>query len=472
VPAVRAYLTVLILAAGQGKRLKSKTIKLLHPVAGRPMVTWVAEAVRTLRPGRTIAVVGFQSDRVREALTGSCDAFVVQPEQRGTGHAVSLAEREVRKRGGTLLIVSGDLPNLPASALTALLDLHRRRGAALSLVTTEVVDPTGYGRIARDSRGRLARIVEHKDASPAERAIREINCGIYCADPGALFPLLRKLRPDNSQREYYLTDAVADLIAKGESVAALRYRDADAVLGVNTRAELARAGIALYARKAQELLEDGVTLLDPARTWIDPAATIGRDSVIYPNVIVEGATTIGPDCVVGPGARLSGATLGRRVEIRDHSVVHDSRVGDGATVGPFAHLRPGSVLEANSRVGNFVELKKTRLGRGSKASHLAYLGDAEIGADCNIGAGTITCNYDGTAKHRTTLGDGVFVGSDSQLVAPVTVGEGAYVAAGSTVTEDVPPGALAIGRSRQRNVEDWVALRKKNLAGKRARSRS
>jgi bifunctional UDP-N-acetylglucosamine pyrophosphorylase/glucosamine-1-phosphate N-acetyltransferase len=461
----RTPLTVLILAAGQGTRLKSKTIKLLHPVAGQPMVTWVARAVAELRPDRTVGVVGFQAERVETALGGLCDAFVLQREQRGTGHAVLQAESAVSaKKRGPLLIINGDLPNLRTETLGLLVALHQRTKAALSLVTTVLPDATGYGRIVRDKRHRVVRIVEHKDASAKERRLGEINCGIYCADPGTLFALLRRLRPNNAQGEYYLTDAVHALIKKGATVSALRHGDAEEVLGVNTRAELARAGASLYARKAVELQEKGVTLLDPARAWIDPRADVGRDSILYPDVIVEGASVIGEDCVVRPGCRLKDVRIGRRVEIKDHSVLEDADVGDDATVGPFAHLRPGSVLDAESKVGNFVELKKTRLGRGSKASHLAYLGDAEIGADCNIGAGTITCNYDGVHKHKTTLGRGVFIGSDTQLVAPVTLGEGAYVGAGTTVTDDVPAGALALSRVKQQNLDGWVA-RKKKKAG-------
>jgi bifunctional UDP-N-acetylglucosamine pyrophosphorylase/glucosamine-1-phosphate N-acetyltransferase len=425
------------------------------------MACWVASAARGLKPDRLVAVVGFQADRVEAALTGLCDAFVLQAEQRGTGHAVLQAEKALKGAKGPLLIVNGDLPNLRAETLRALIGLHRRTKAALSLVTTTLPDATGYGRIVRDGKGRVTRIVEHKDATPAERKIGEINCGIYCADPALLFPLLRKLRPNNAQGEYYLTDAVHALIAKGSAVATHEHPHSEEVLGVNTRAELAQAGASLYARKAAELQDKGVTLLDPSRTWIDPAATVGRDTVIYPDVILEGACAIGEDCTIRPGCRLNGVTLGRRVEIRDHSVLEDSRVGDGASVGPFAHVRPGTVLEADTRVGNFVELKKTRLGRGSKASHLSYLGDADIGANCNIGAGTITCNYDGTHKHKTTLGPGVFIGSDSQLVAPVSVGAGAYVGAGTTVTEDVPGQALAISRVRQINLEGWAARRKK-----------
>ena len=457
----RAPLTVLLLAAGQGTRLKSKTIKLLHLVAGQPMATWVARAAQALKPSRTVAVVGFQGDLVREALSGLCDAFAVQAEQRGTGHAVMQAQAALRGARGPLLIVNGDLPNLTPATLRALVALHRKSKAPLALVTTDIAEPTGYGRIVRDAKGHVTRIVEHKDATSAERGIREINCGIYCADPAVLLSLLKKLRPDNAQGEYYLTDAVHALIAKGSTVVALKVADPSEVLGVNTRAELAAAAASLYARKAAELQDNGVTLLDAARTWVDPRAKIGRDTVLYPDVIIEGACVIGEDCIIRPGSRLVNMVLGRGVEVKDHCVLQDSRVGDEAQLGPFAHLRPGSIMEANTKVGNFVELKKTRLGKGSKAPHLAYLGDAEIGERCNIGAGTITCNYDGTHKHKTTLGPGVFVGSDSQLVAPVTLGAGSYVGAGTTVTQDVPAGALALTRVRQLNLEGWVARRKK-----------
>jgi len=465
VAGARTPLTVLLLAAGQGTRLKSKTIKLLHPVAGQPMVTWVARAVQALRPQRSVAVVGFQGDRVQEALAGLCDAFAVQAEQRGTGHAVLQAAGALRGARGPLLIVNGDLPNLTAETLRALVALQRKSKAALALVTTDVPDPTGYGRIVRDAKNRVLRIVEHKDATADERRLTEINCGIYCADPAVLMASLKKIRPDNAQGEYYLTDAVHALIAKGETVAALKHATHEEVLGVNTRAELAAAGAMLYARKAEALQNAGVTLLDASRTWIDPRAKVGKDTVFYPDVLVEGASVIGEDCILRSGSRLANMVLGRGVEVKDHCVLQDSTIGDDAQLGPFAHLRPGSILEAKARVGNFVELKKTRLGKGSKAPHLAYLGDAEIGPGCNIGAGTITCNYDGTHKHKTELGPGVFIGSDTQLVAPVTVGEGAYVAAGTTVTQDVPPGALAISRTRQLNLEGWVARRKQKAAG-------
>jgi bifunctional UDP-N-acetylglucosamine pyrophosphorylase/glucosamine-1-phosphate N-acetyltransferase len=468
VAAPRSPLTVLVLAAGHGKRLRSKTIKLLHVVAGRPMVAHVVRSARALKPARLVTVTGHQGDLVRDALREAGTEFVTQREQLGTGHAVLQAARRISgPSGSALLILNGDLPTLKPSTLRKLVSGHRRSGAALSVLTAEVEEPSGYGRIVRDEDGRFRAIVEHRDATRVQRKIREINCGLYCADPGALLRALRRVRPDNIQGEYYITDAVQELLARGKKVAALRHEDAEEVLGVNTRRELARASRALFARKAAELEERGVTLLDAGRTWIDPRARVGRDSLIYPDVIIEGHTVVGQDCVIRSGCRIADSRLASGVEVRDHSVILESRVGSGAQVGPFAHLRPGSILEPDSRVGNFVELKKTRLGRSSKASHLTYLGDATIGSGCNIGAGTITCNYDGKKKHPTTMGRNVFIGSDTQIVAPVKLGDGAYVAAGATVTHDVPKGALAISRARQRNVEGWVKRRENRDKKKR-----
>ena len=458
--AARRSLAVLVLAAGKGTRFRSKLIKLLHPVAGRPMVCHALGVAATLRPQRSIVVVGYQADAVRAALHGVDCTFVLQKEQRGTGHAVLQAAAQLtRKAPQAVLILSGDLPTLRATTLKTFVERHRRSRATLSVLTAKLADPTGYGRIVRGLDGAFQRIVEHRDASAEQRRIREINTGIYCANPVKLIRVLRRVRPDNAQGEYYVTDAVHSLVARGEKTIAVCHDEATEVLGVNNREELAQAARTLYGRHAATLQERGVTFLDAARTWIDPQARIGRDTVVYPDVIVEGPSVIGEDCVVRPGCRITRSRIGNGVEIKDHTVVLDSRVGHRVSVGPFAHLRPGAVLEDGSKVGNFVELKKTRLGRGSKASHLSYLGDATIGPDCNIGAGTITCNYDGERKNTTTLARGVFIGSNSQLVAPVKLGKGAYVAAGSTVTEDVPAGALAIARSRQRNVTGWKSRR-------------
>lgn len=472
-PAKRSPLKVLVLAAGQGKRLRSKTNKLLHPVAGRPMVAHVLDTANALEPERVVTVIGHQADRVREALGRHPTRFVLQREQRGTGHAVLVAARAIgADRACTMLVLNADLPTLKAATLRRLLGRHRRSGAALSVLTAEVPDPKGYGRVVRDARGRVQRVVEHRDASRTEREIHEINCGIYCATPDVLMKALRRLTRRKARGELYITDAVHGLLERGEKVNAVMHDDPEEILGVNTRQELSRASRALYARKAEELQTSGVTLLDAERTWIDPRARIGRDSVIYPDVYIDGRSALGEDCVVGPGCHLTEMTVGRGAQILDHCVMTESEIGDGAIVGPFARLRPGAVLETGSKVGNFVELKKTRLGPGSKANHLAYLGDALIGPGCNIGAGTITCNYDGAKKYRTVMGRGVFIGSDTQLVAPVTVGDGAYVGAGATITRDVPAGALALSREPQKNIEGWVKRRTERLASKTGRAKN
>jgi bifunctional UDP-N-acetylglucosamine pyrophosphorylase/glucosamine-1-phosphate N-acetyltransferase len=460
-------LSVLVLAAGKGTRLRSKTIKLLHAVAGRPMVSWVIDAAQALKPATTITVVGYQADQVRQALADSGSTFVLQKEQRGTGHAVLQAARAIGSKPGTLLIVNGDLPSLRTMTLRKLVNGHRRSGAALTVLTAEVDDATGYGRILRDPSGKVQSIVEHGDASAEQRCVKEINTGVFAADPVKLLPVLRKLKPDNNQGEYYITDAVHRLLAAGQPVGAVRHSDAEEVLGVNTRQELARAALILFERQARRLQDRGVTLLDATRTWIDPRASVGQDSVVYPGVIIEGACSIGANCVIRPGCRIVDSRIGAGTEIKDYSVVLESRVARNVAIGPFAHIRPGSTLDDGSKVGNFVELKKTRLGRGSKASHLSYIGDATVAENCNIGAGTITCNYDGTDKFPTVLEKGAFIGSNTQLVAPVKIGEGAYVAAGSTVTKDVPKGALAIARSKQRNIEGWAGGQSKKRKPKK-----
>ena len=458
---------VLVLAAGQGKRLASKRIKLLHDVAGQPMVTRVALTARSLRPAKLVAVIGYQGDEVRAALGGLCDAFVEQREQRGTGHAVMQAAAALRGHPrATLLILNGDLPTLRPVTLKRLLARHRASKAALSLVTAVLPDASGYGRIARGKSGAVERIVEDRDAKGPARALREINCGIYVTTPGQILPVLRGLRPHNDQGEYYLTDVVHAMLGRKLKVEAVVHHDPEEVLGVNTRAELARAARTLWERKVEELQVGGVTVMDPRRTFVDSRAKVGRDSVLWPDVIIEGPSVLGEDCVVHSGTRISSCVLGDRVLVRDHCVLAESRLASDTSVGPFAHLRPGAVLERDARVGNFVEIKKSRLGRGTKALHLSYLGDADIGPACNIGAGTITCNYDGERKNPTILEEGVFIGSDTQLVAPVKVGKGAYVAAGATVTLDVPPGALAISRAAQSNVEGWVERRKARRAAR------
>jgi bifunctional UDP-N-acetylglucosamine pyrophosphorylase / glucosamine-1-phosphate N-acetyltransferase len=457
-------LTVVVLAAGLGKRMKSRTVKLLHAVWGRPMVARVLDALAGFGPQRLILVLGHQAEQVREALADWEFESVVQAEQLGTGHAVMTARPLFERGDGNLLILNGDLPLLTQRTLIEFVAAHERAGAVFSLLTTVLDEPAGYGRVVRGEGGRVARLVEDRDATPDERRLREINCGVYLASIAELLPCLDRLVPANAQGEYYLTDVVADLVARGKNVQGIPHGDPREVLGVNTRAELAGVTALLTRRKLDDLMTEGVTLIDPDHTWVDPRARIGRDSVLYPGVLIEGGTVLGEGCVVGPHAHLIEVRAGDGVVIKDGCRVERSELRDGAQVGPFAHLRPGTYLSERVRIGNFVETKKAFLGPGSKANHLSYLGDAEIGRDVNVGAGTITCNYDGVAKHRTVLEDGVFIGSDTQLVAPVRVGAGSYVGAGSTVTRDVPAGSLAISRAPQKNIEGWVERKKRRPA--------
>lgn len=452
---------VVILAAGKGTRMKSARPKVLHEVAGRPMIEHVLAAASRLSPASITVVVGHQGEAVRGALAAHGHIeFVVQEPQLGTAHALLTTEPLLRDQSGTLVLLSGDVPALSASTLQQLAKIHRHAGAAATVVTAHVAQPHGYGRIVRDG-GKIARIVEEKDASPAERAITEINAGIYAFDLAGLFDAVRSIGAANAQREYYLPDLVSIHREAGRVVETVTVDDAADIQGINSRAELASVSRGLRQRKNAELMAAGVTIEDPATTFIDQDVEVGADTIIKPGVSLERGTRIGADCVIHSGSRLVGSTLGDKAVILNHCVVSDSIVGAGASIGPFAHLRGDAHVGPRAKVGNFVELKKTVLGAGSKASHLSYLGDAVIGADVNIGAGTITCNYDGVRKQVTTIADGAFIGSDTQLVAPVTVGEGAYVGTGTTIRENVPPGALAVSAGKQRNIEGWVEQRKK-----------
>jgi bifunctional UDP-N-acetylglucosamine pyrophosphorylase/glucosamine-1-phosphate N-acetyltransferase len=441
--------------------MKSARPKVLHPLGGLPLVEHVLRAADTLAAVSTTLVIGRAADEVRAALAHRPSlAFVVQSPPSGTGDALRQTEATLRGRRGTLLLLYADVPLLQAGTLTRLVDAHLAAHAAATVLTAELADPTGYGRIVRDTGGRIERIVEDRDASGEERAVREVNGGIYAFSLEPLFEALSALATNNSQGEYYLTDLVTVYRRRQLTVETLRIEDADELRGVNTRADLADLDRAVRRRKAHALMLAGVTLEDPATTYIDEDVAVGADSTIGPMVQLQGRTRVGERCRVHAGVRLTDATIGDDVTLLDRSIVVRSTVGDGASVGPFAHVRPESAVGPGARVGNFVELKKTTMGRGSKANHLAYLGDATIGRDVNIGAGTITCNYDGESKHPTIIEDGVFIGSDSQLIAPVTVGQGAYVAAGSSITDDVPAGALAIARARQETKPGWAERRR------------
>ena len=457
---------VVILAAGQGTRMKSQLPKVLHPVAGRPMVEHVLDAAGAVAPATITVIVGHGGAAVRARLANhSGVGFAVQEPQLGTAHALQQAEPLLAGRTGTLILLSGDVPLLRGRTLERLLAAHAAANAAATVLTALVERPYGYGRIVRLD-GQIARIVEERDASPAERQIREINSGIYAFDMAPLFDALRGIASQNAQGEFYLTDLVSIYRRRKLPVETLVVEHPAEIRGINSRTELAEVGAVVRQNKNEELMAAGVTLVDPATTYIDPRAEIGSDTVIHPGVIIEGATRIGKACEIQAHVRIADAEIGDHVNVNSFCVIVESRVADGASVGPFAHLRPASDVGPGAKIGNFVELKKTTLGARSKVSHLSYIGDATVGADVNIGAGTITCNYDGEKKHQTVIEDGAFIGSDSQLVAPVKVGKGAYDGAGSSIVEDVPAGALGIARSRQANVEGW-AERKKPVTQKR-----
>lgn len=446
-------LDVLILAAGLGTRMRSDIAKVLHRLDGRPLINHVCRTSTTLAPQKIYVVIGHQGEDVKSAVLEEIDAeqavFVWQKEQLGTGDAVNAAREFLAEQDSTLLILSGDVPLIRPETLAGLVQQHHRhrgKGAACTILTVKLKDPTGYGRIVRDEGGMFERIVEQKDATDEVKQINEINAGIYCFDTRKLFAALSKVQNNNSQGEYYLTDVPALLRADGEDVAIHQYADSYEIEGVNNRAQLAELERFLNRRTISKLMLDyGVTFIDPKTTYVSEQTVIGRDTVIHPNVTIEGATVIGDGCTIRSGTRLVNARIGHGVEIRDNCLIDDSEVGNNCTVGPMAHLRGKAVMEEGAKVGNFVELKKTRLGRGSKASHLTYLGDATIGENTNIGAGVVTCNYDGKNKHETHIGDNVKIGSDTMLVAPVKVGDGAVTGAGSVVTKDVEANALVIG---------------------------
>jgi bifunctional UDP-N-acetylglucosamine pyrophosphorylase/glucosamine-1-phosphate N-acetyltransferase len=453
-------LHVVILAAGQGTRMKSRLPKVLHRISGRALIDHVLRTSASITPTTTTIVVGHKAETVRQHLSGLPGLhFALQEPQLGTAHALQQVEPVLTGRTGTLILLSGDVPLLTATTLRRLVDTHRGAGAAATVVTATVDRPYGYGRIVRAD-GRIVRIVEERDASPAERQIREINSGIYAFDLAPLFDALRGIASQNAQGEFYLTDLVAIYRRRKLPVETLLVENSQEIRGINSRTELAEVSRMLRQQKNEELMAAGVTLVDPATTYIDPDVDIGPDTVIHPGVVIEGTTRIGSACEIQAHVRIANSILGDRVTVNNFCLIVGATVADEAAIGPFAHLRPESVLGEKAKVGNFVELKQTTLGAGSKANHLSYLGNATIGANVNVGAGTITCNYDGTRKHQTVIEDGAFIGSDTQIIAPITVGQGAYVGTGTTVREDVPAGALAVSAGKQRNIEGWVERKK------------
>ena len=454
------------MAAGKGTRLKSKRPKVLHEIGGQALLLHVIAAAKTIVPAQKVyCVIGHEADRVKSAVEHTGVGFVLQAEQRGTGHALQIVKAWFAVNGGdvpeNLMVLSGDVPLIRTETLKQLVEIHSQEKAAMTILTAIPENALGYGRVLRAKEGSIEvkAIIEQKDLAPEQLHVREINSGIYCFATKALFAQLDSLSDKNANKEFYLTDAASLLVAGGERVVAVAAESADEVLGANTIAEMMHLDAAVRAATARRLMADGVTIFRPETCVIDTQVEVGVDTVIEPYVQLLGATKIGEDCRVRSYSVVQNSAIANGVLVRNSCVLDEAKVGVGAMIGPYAHLRPGSEIGEGAHVGNFVETKKTRMGRGSKANHLSYLGDAEIGAGVNIGAGAITCNYDGMHKHTTKIGDGVFVGSDATLVAPLTIGEGAYIAAGSCITEDVPDGALALGRSRQTTKPGWVKKR-------------
>lgn len=443
-----------ILAAGQGTRMKSKLYKVLHPVCGKPMVQHVVDQISTLNIEQMVTIIGHGAEKVKAQL-GNQSEYVLQAEQLGTGHAVLQAKELLNDKQGTTLVVCGDTPLIRAETIEALFEHHEKTAAKVTVLTAQAEDPTGYGRIVRNETGLVEKIVEHKDASDEERLITEINTGTYCFDNEALFEALNQVTNDNVQGEYYLPDVIEILKRKNEAVTAFKTRDFGETLGVNDRVALSEAEQIMKQRINRQHMQNGVTIIDPATTYIETGVEIGSDTVLLPGTMITGQTTIGSDCQIGPNSEIKNCQIGHNTVIRQ-SVTHDSQIGSHVNIGPFAHIRPQSNIDDEVKIGNFVEIKKAIFGKGSKASHLSYIGDAEVGSDVNIGCGSITVNYDGKNKYLTKIEDGVFIGCNSNLVAPVIVGKGAYVAAGSTITENVPGDALAVARARQINKESYV----------------
>ncbi|NMD72190.1 bifunctional UDP-N-acetylglucosamine diphosphorylase/glucosamine-1-phosphate N-acetyltransferase GlmU [Bacillus sp. DNRA2] len=444
----------IILAAGQGTRMKSKLYKVLHPVCGKPMVQHVVDQVSKLNIDEVVTIIGHGAEKVKAQL-GDKSQYALQESQLGTAHAVIQAKEILAGKQGVTIVVCGDTPLIQAETMEALFKQHEEMKAKVTVLTAKTDNPTGYGRIVRNANGYVEKIVEHKDASEQERSIKEINTGTYCFDNQALFAALEQVSNDNVQGEYYLPDVIEILKKQGEIVTAYQTGNFEETLGVNDRVALSEAERIMKSRINEVHMRNGVTLIDPLTTYIGADVEIGQDTTIYPGTVLSGKTIIGSECIIGPNSEIKDCQIGDFTTIRQ-SVAHDSSIGAHVNIGPFAHIRPSSDIHDDVKIGNFVEIKKAVFGQGSKASHLSYIGDAEVGKDVNIGCGSITVNYDGKNKFLTKIEDHVFVGCNSNLVAPVTIGKGSYVAAGSTITNNVPEDALSIARARQVNKENYV----------------
>jgi len=454
------FLNVIVMAAGKGTRMKSKLPKVLHEVAGEAMLSHVINSAKRLEANKIITIIGYQANQIMDYYGDSLNVtWIEQKEQLGTGHAVMQAIPELENYKGDVLILSGDVPLLSVETMKNLIDQHRNSNAKATILTTVLENPFGYGRIIKDENGNVLKIVEEKDSSNDEKAVREINSGTYCFDWESLNKYIKELNPSNSQKEYYLTDVIKLFVDNQISVKSYQVNNPDEVLGINDRITLSYVSKKIRKNINNQLMLSGVTILDPDTTYIDSNVKIGQDSIIYPNTVIEGKTIIGDDCVIGPNTQISNSIIGNNVKIVFASVF-DSKIANKTSIGPYSRIREHSDVGENCKIGNFVELKKTVFEQDVKASHLSYLGDAEIGEKTNVGAGTITCNYDGKRKHKTIMGSNVFVGSNSTLVAPIKLESNTYVAAGSVITETVPKYSLGIGRGKQKNIENWVIKRK------------
>ena len=451
--------------------MKSDLVKVLHPLLGLPMLSYPVElSLNGIKAEKTIVVVGHQADRIQERFKDLKIEFALQQEQLGTGHAVLQAVPFLHSFSGTVLILCGDVPVVKLETLHSFIETYIENESTLSVLTAMVEDPFGYGRILRNPEGWLERIVEEKDASEEEKTIREINTGIFCVKAPFLKEGLREIGRENAQGEYYLTDLVEIAKKNGLRCSAHIVSDPVEVMGINTRIDLAMANEVLRQEKLKDLMLSGVTIIDPRATYVDRTAEVGKDTILYPNCHLQGKTRIGERCIIEPNSKVSDSLIGDEVTIRANSVITESKIEDGAIIGPFAHLRPLSEIKAKAKIGNFVEVKKSIIGKGSKANHLSYIGDSFLGESVNIGAGTIFCNYNGFEKHQTIIGDRVFVGSNVELVAPVKVGNDSSIGAGTTVTKDVPNGALAISRVKQKNIKGWskkIVHRRKKMRNKK-----
>jgi bifunctional UDP-N-acetylglucosamine pyrophosphorylase/glucosamine-1-phosphate N-acetyltransferase len=448
-------LYVLVLAAGKGTRMKSSLYKVLHSVCGKPMIQHVLGTIKPLKPVTSYIVVGYGAEKVKETM-GEDYTYVLQEEQLGTGHAVKMAKNELIDKKGSTLILCGDTPLLTSETLEALVRHHQQQQSAVTLLTANLDNPFGYGRIIREADGQISGIVEEKDASPEQRDIKEINTGVYCFNNQLLWKAMDQLSNQNAQNEYYLTDAIRILHQQGQKVVTFETNDIDQTLGVNDRVALAEAEQIMRQRINKYHMQQGVTLIDPQQTYIGPDVEIGQDTIIYPGTIISGPSRIGDSCIIGPQSELNQVNVGHHTEIK-HSVVAESGIGDETTVGPFAYIRPGTKIGNQCRIGDFVELKNAQVSHGAKIPHLSYVGDALIGAGANIGCGAITVNYDGINKHKTIVEDGSFIGCNVNLVAPVTIGKDSFVAAGSTITDSVPKESFAIARQRQITKENYAS---------------